>query len=712
MCGISGYLDLSGAPADARIAEAMAEAIAHRGPDGQGVYSDGPLALGHRRLAVLDLSDAGRQPMTTPGGRFVIVYNGEVYNFLELRRELETCGHVFQSRTDTEVVLAAWAAWGPAALDRFNGMFAFAIWDREEGTLCLARDRYGIKPVYWTRTGGLVVFGSEIKALLTHPRVSASLDRFGLIEYLSFQNFFTERTLFDGIEILPAGHWLRIGRHGTTEQNRYWDWNFREEETADTEEDYIEELDRLFVQAVTRQLVADVPISSYLSGGLDSGAITAVAAQREARMRSFTIGFDSRSTSGLELATDERPEAEHMSYHFGTEHYEMVLKAGDMQRALPRMAFHIEEPRVGQSYPNFYASHLASRFGKVVLAGSGGDELFGGYPWRYYRAVVNDDFHHYAESSRRFTWRGNKTSRRDFWSLCQIDLLSNENEIVRQIRAVEISGYANAHLDVAGYRFRIEGPVPRQQPDFSHCELDFTEAAYIEVLELAADRYRFIGFDTALAAVEPSVLWRHDIDFSVHRAQRLAVLEAERGLQATYFVLPGSRFYNMFEAEPLQLLREIVLLGHHIGLHFDSATVGEGKGDQAVIEERIAWEPEVLEHLVSAPVSSVSIHNPDPELPWLKLECLGGLVNTYGAGLNEHFSYVSDSNGIWRHHRLMDVIVQDNPAYLHVLTHPGWWVPEPAPARTRVRRAIEGRARSAMQNYDRDLDRYGRPNVR
>ena len=397
MCGISGYLDLSGAPADPFVAEAMAMAIAHRGPDGQGVYSDGPLALGHRRLAVLDLSDAGRQPMATPDGRFVIVYNGEVYNFRELRRELETCGYVFRSRTDTEVVLAAWAEWGTVALNRFNGMFAFAIWDQKESELWLVRDRYGIKPLYWTMTGQVVVFGSEIKALLAHPEVSATLDVSGLVEYLSFQNFFTERTLFSGIEILPPGHWVRFTRHGTTEQSKYWDWHFREEEIFASEEDYIEELDRLFVQAVSRQLVSDVPVNAYLSGGLDSGAITAVAARRETGMRTFTIGFDTRSASGLELATDERPEAEHMSYHFGTEHYEMVLKAGDMQRALPRMAFHIEEPRIGQSYPNFYASQLASRFGKVVLTGVGGDELFGGYPWRYYRAVVNDDFDHYAE---------------------------------------------------------------------------------------------------------------------------------------------------------------------------------------------------------------------------------------------------------------------------------------------------------------------------
>lgn len=399
MCGISGYLDLSGAPADPHIAEAMAAAIAHRGPDGQGVHADGPLALGHRRLAILDLTDAGRQPMATTDGRFVIVYNGEVYNFRELRRELEALGHVFRSRTDTEVVLAAWAEWGPAALDRFNGMFAFAIWDRREATLWLARDRYGIKPLYWTRIGRIVAFGSEIKALLQYPGITAEIDLGGMVEYFTFQNFFSERTLFAGISMLPAGCVLRLSSGSSREPrlDRYWDFDFCEPDATATEADHADELDHLFRQAVTRQLVSDVEVGAYLSGGIDSGSITAIAAQHFPNLKSFTVGFDMSSASGLEQFWDERPNAERMSYLFATEHYEMVLKAGDMERCIGDLVWHLEEPRVGQSYPNYYAARLASRFGKVVLSGTGGDELFGGYPWRYYRAVVNDDFEHYID---------------------------------------------------------------------------------------------------------------------------------------------------------------------------------------------------------------------------------------------------------------------------------------------------------------------------
>ena len=311
-----------------------------------------------------------------------------------------------------------------------------------------------------------------------------------------------------------------------------------------------------------------------------------------------------------------------------------------------------------------------------------------------------------------FAWQGSKTTRRDFRTLCRIDPLSDEEEIAHRIQAVEMPGYANAYVDVAGYRFRIEGTAPRETTKFQHFEDDFTEAAYVELVDRVADRYRFIDFNTALTAEEPSVLWRHDIDFSVHRAHRLASLEAERGLKATYFVLLGCRFYNVFEARSLQLLREIVLEGHHIGLHFDPSILAEEARNQGTVEERIAWEAEVLEQLIGEPVLAVSIHNPDPALSWLKLEFLGGLVNAYGAGLHERYIYVSDSNGIWRHRRLMDVVVQDAPRYLHALTHPAWWVPDPTPARARIRRAVEGRARSVMQDYDRELARYGRLNVR
>ena len=406
MCGLAGVLDRSGEPASPIILKRMTDAIAHRGPDGEGHYIDGPLGLGHRRLAIIDLSAAGHQPMATEDGRFVIAYNGEVYNFNELRVELEAVGHRFHSRTDSEVVLKALAQWGEKAFNRFNGMFALALWDRQKKELLLARDRYGIKPLYYAQVGSKFLFGSEVKAILADPAYRTEMDREGLLEYLTFQNFFTDRTLFKDVRLLPQGSFLRVPAKGPAAAPvKYWDYLFEEPEHPAADEEYVEELDRLFRQAVNRQLVSDVDVGAYLSGGMDSGSVTAIAAKQLPYIKSFTCGFDLNSASGVERSYDERETAEYMSYLFKTEHYEMVLKAGDMERVMSRLAWHIEEPRVGQSYPNFYAAQLASKFVKVVLSGAGGDELFAGYPWRYYRAVVNDDFEHYIDKYYGFWQR-------------------------------------------------------------------------------------------------------------------------------------------------------------------------------------------------------------------------------------------------------------------------------------------------------------------
>ncbi|HEX2059553.1 MAG TPA: asparagine synthase (glutamine-hydrolyzing) [Thermoanaerobaculia bacterium] len=399
MCGIAGLFNTNGAPCSPVVLRRMTDAVAHRGPDGEGFYTDSFVGLGHRRLSIIDLSPAGHQPMISADGNYVLTYNGEIYNYQELRAELQALGHQFRSRTDSEVALYAYAEWGPEALKRFNGMFAFAIWDRKRQQLFVARDRYGVKPLYYTFTGTTFVFGSEVKALTAAAMRPVSLDRAALLEYFTFQNIFTDRTLFEGVRLLPAGTYLAIPL-GTTELPapvRYWDYDFREPDHPDDDREYVEELMRLFRQAVTRQLVSDVPVGSYLSGGLDSGSITAIAAGELPYLKTFTCGFDLSSASGLELAFDERQMAEHMSYVFRTEHYEMVLKAGDMERVMPKLTWHLEDPRVGQCYPNFYVAQLASKFVKVVLSGAGGDELFGGYPWRYYRAVVNDDFEQYVD---------------------------------------------------------------------------------------------------------------------------------------------------------------------------------------------------------------------------------------------------------------------------------------------------------------------------
>jgi asparagine synthase (glutamine-hydrolysing) len=405
MCGIAGILNLDGEPISPVVLRGMSEALRHRGPNGEGHYSDGPLGLAHRRLAVLDPTPAASQPMASSDGRYVLDYNGEVYNFEELRAELQSLGFSFRSSGDTEVVLKAFAAWGEAALERFNGMFAFAVWDRERRRLTLARDRFGIKPLYWARLGDRFLFASEVKGMFAHPEWRTQLDPEALAEYLTFQNLFTDRTLFRGARILPAGTVMAVDADGVGVPRRYVEIDFREPDETGDRGEYLEELHRLFHQAVNRQLVADVPVGSYLSGGMDSGSITALAARQLQELKTFTVGFDLRSASGLELAFDERGKAEHMSYLFDTEHYEMVLKAGDMERVMPRLAWHVEEPRVGQSYPNFYAAQLASRFVTVALSGAGGDELFGGYPWRYYRAVVNDDFGDYVDKYYRFWQR-------------------------------------------------------------------------------------------------------------------------------------------------------------------------------------------------------------------------------------------------------------------------------------------------------------------
>ena len=398
MCGIAGVLSFDGEPASPVILRQMSDAIRHRGPDAEGFFVEGAIGLAHRRLAILDLSPAGRQPMITPDGRYVLVYNGEIYNFQELRLELEANGCHFRSRTDTEVALYALARWGQDALTRFNGMFAIVLWDRVDKVLFMARDRYGIKPLYVSQCGQTLLFGSEIKAMLAHPALRAEIDEQALLEYMTFQNFLGERTLFKDVELLPPGCWVRITADGHISRGRYWDYHFQDNASDNVDERELEnELDRLFRQAVCRQLVSDVPLGCYLSGGMDSGSITAITAQQIKDLMTFTIGFDLHSASGLELAFDERSTAEYMSYVFKTQHYEMVLKAGDMERCMKRLVWHLEEPRVGQSYPNLYAAQLASRFVKVVLAGTGGDELFGGYPWRYYRAVVNADFEDYID---------------------------------------------------------------------------------------------------------------------------------------------------------------------------------------------------------------------------------------------------------------------------------------------------------------------------
>jgi asparagine synthase (glutamine-hydrolysing) len=386
MCGIVGVFNLNGEPFGLSALKGMADAIAHRGPDGDGYFVQDNIALAHRRLSILDLSPKGTQPMTSKDGQWVVVFNGCIYNFLELKQELMAMGHEFISTTDTEVIVEGLAAYGPSFFERLNGMFAVGAWHKTQKALYLSRDRFGVKPLYYWFTGKTVVFASEIKAIIKHPAFNVSLNKKALNEYFTFQNMFSFETLFEGVWMLPPANTVKIDSASTyVKHYSWWDYDFSNADTSLTFEDARAETERLFKRAVSRQMVADVPVGSYLSGGMDSGSITALASTHVNRLATFTCGFDMSEVTGVEANYDERRDAELMANYFKTEHYEQVLNAGDIRWSLPRVVHHLEDLRVGMSYPNYYISRLASKFVKVCLQGTGGDELFGGYPWRYYR---------------------------------------------------------------------------------------------------------------------------------------------------------------------------------------------------------------------------------------------------------------------------------------------------------------------------------------
>ena len=415
MCGIVGVYNLDGSPFPMRGIRHMATAIAHRGPDDEGYYVKDNIALAHKRLSILDISPKGAQPMVSKDGKWVVTFNGCIYNYLEIKQELKARGHNFISSTDTEVICEGLSAYGPAIFERFNGMFAIGAWNVEEKVLYLSRDRYGVKPLYYWFGGKTLVFASEIKAILRHPKYSIKLNYYALNEYFTFQNQFSFQTLFKDVYILPPANTVKIDKNSKfIKHNAWWDYDFSGPDNNMSFEEAREETQRLFKQAVVRQMISDVPVGAYLSGGMDSGSIVSVASQYVPRLPTFTCGFDMSEVTGVEANYDERRDAEHIANYFKTEHYEQVMNAGDIRWSLPRVVNHIEDLRVGMSYPNYYISRLASKFVKVSLQGTGGDELYGGYPWRYYRVFDSpsqqDYFNQYYGFWQRLVRDSDKSS--------------------------------------------------------------------------------------------------------------------------------------------------------------------------------------------------------------------------------------------------------------------------------------------------------------
>ena len=390
MCGIAGLHNPAEELVSAEQVQAMCDLLQHRGPDDSGLLIDGPVGLGHRRLSIIDLSSRGRNPMPNEDESVWLVFNGEIYNYQEIRADLLRQGHVFRSETDSEVIIHLYEEMGPECVAELNGMFAFALWDKRERRLLLARDRFGVKPLYYTTVGQTLAFASEVKAFLALPDFKAAPDPFALAEHFTFQNTFGERTFFEGVKLLPAGHYL-LCQDERVDVREYWDLCFQPDSSVSLRE-WAGRLRECFEVAVNRQLISDVPLGSYLSGGMDTGAISAVAARRIPNMHTFTCGFDlPKDPNDLERYFDEREESHALARLLGTVHHELELGPQAMLPALPRVVWHLDEPRVGISYQVYYTAEMVRRNVTVVLSGVGGDELFAGYPWRYERVLESSN---------------------------------------------------------------------------------------------------------------------------------------------------------------------------------------------------------------------------------------------------------------------------------------------------------------------------------
>jgi asparagine synthase (glutamine-hydrolysing) len=386
MCGVTGYRTIGAEPsAWAECLPAATRALQRRGPDDEGLWrsEDGRVGFGHRRLSILDLSAHGHQPMTSACGQWVMVFNGEIYNFAEIRADLEALGHRFAGSGDSEVILAAFAQWGPVAVERFLGMFAIALWHRASGELHLLRDRLGVKPLYYFWDGRVLAFASELKALRAYADWTPEVDRQGLLDYFRYGYIGHPRTIYRNVFKLAPAHRLTLGPDGTLGTQRYWSPTAQAGARLNqSEQDAADELEALMISAFRYRMVSDVPVGVFLSGGIDSSLVTAILQRHSSQqIRTFTIGFG-------ESDFDEAPHAQAVARHLGTHQTTRILTPADAMQILPGWGDLYDEPFADASgIPTLLVSRVAAQDVKVALSADGGDELFSGYT--SYEGVFN-----------------------------------------------------------------------------------------------------------------------------------------------------------------------------------------------------------------------------------------------------------------------------------------------------------------------------------
>ena len=406
MCGIAGIITYKKNFSHSKLSSdlnRMLNAISHRGPDGEGTWIKKNVFFAHKRLSIIDLSKNAKQPMVSRCGRFILNFNGEIYNYIELKKILSSKGYIFFSNSDTEVLLNSYIEWGDNFLKKLNGMFAFSIFDKKTKNVLLARDRFGTKPLYITVFNNTLFYSSEIKSFFKIHNFRKEINFQSLSQYLIFQNIISNDSLYKNIKLVPAGSYINLNEKNINriDFKKFWDFDFNED-TSLNEEYCIDKVKDLLEKSLKKQTRSDVEVGTYLSGGIDSGLINLINSKKFKNTKSFTCGFDLSSASGIEMNFDERQKSEFLSNICKTEHYEIVLKAGDMEKSLQRLNYILDEPRIGQSYPNYYIAKLASKFVKVILSGVGGDEIFGGYPWRYFYGYGKKNLDQYVDNYFNF----------------------------------------------------------------------------------------------------------------------------------------------------------------------------------------------------------------------------------------------------------------------------------------------------------------------
>lgn len=499
MCGICGAFDLQGRPIDKSLIRRMSAVIAHRGPDGSGSYVSGEIGLGHRRLSIIDL-DGGAQPISNEDGTLQVVFNGEIYNFVELRDELIRFGHVFTTRSDTEVIVHAYEQWGTDCVSRFNGIFSFALWDTRRKQLLLARDHLGVKPLYYAMVGSRLLFASEIKSLLQDHECPREVDIEALGALFTLRYVPSPDTLFQGIKKLPPAHILMVGPQGFAIK-RYWTEtpNLLQEpdETA-----LIEEYQSLLEDTVRLQMRSDVPVGLFLSSGVDSSALLAIMSQLvSAPVHTFTIGFEDGEKS------NETQDARSIAAQFGADHDEMIVRAKDYEDYYERYLWDIEEPVGNETAAAFYfVSMIASRKVKVALTGQGADEPWAGYH-RYIGVKLSELYsrlpHFLTDHLIRPTvdrFAKNERARRAAFSLNERDVLTRFVKIYSfydsEMKAGLFQGWVKEQISTDGQQARRA--LSRLHSDVSGLD-PLTQILYIDTRASLPDDLLMVGDKTSMA---------------------------------------------------------------------------------------------------------------------------------------------------------------------------------------------------------------------